>query len=172
MSLNWTLKIFTVVLLSLTILTFSQPARSAAGRTFTPRELAQYNGQNGQPAHVGLNDQVYDLTGVPQWAGGRHFCPGTLAGKDITPIWKNLPGSHTQTGFLQRYPIVGTLIPAQTNHPLNRPPPRLAPRRRSSRTPALDLITTEEEIGTNQDKKMNRRMDEPENRRKGDREQK
>lgn len=39
---------------------------AAAGKTFTPNELAKYNGQNGQPAYVAYKGIVYDVSNVPQ----------------------------------------------------------------------------------------------------------
>ena len=64
------------------------------GRTFTPKELAKYNGQNGAPAYVAVNGIVYNLTTVPEWANGRHFCEGALAGKILL-----------FSGTLPRHPI-------------------------------------------------------------------
>jgi predicted heme/steroid binding protein len=121
MNINRTLKIFTVIFLTLTILGLSQPARTQASRTFTPLELAQYNGQNGKPAYVGLNGLVYDLSGLYAWDQGRHYCPEALAGTDITAIWKKAPAYHRDDGFLKLYPVVGKLAPATPPQPTATP---------------------------------------------------
>ena len=47
---------------------------------FTRTELAQYNGQNGKPAYVAVNNTVYDVT--PVFVQGKHFTH--TAGQDLT----------------------------------------------------------------------------------------
>mgnify|MGYP002084237667 CR=1 FL=1 len=34
-------------------------------RSFTHNELAQYNGQEGRPAYIGVRGNVYDVSEVP-----------------------------------------------------------------------------------------------------------
>lgn len=51
-------------------------------KQFTLEELSKYNGANGNPAYVGVNGVVYDLSLVPSWGGGTHF--GLYSGKDLT----------------------------------------------------------------------------------------
>ncbi len=75
---------------------------SAAGKTFTAAQLAQYNGQNGNPAYIAIAGKVYDVSGVPQWAGGHHH--GYSAGKDLTAAFP-----HPET-LLQQIPYVGTYV--------------------------------------------------------------
>ena len=38
-------------------------------RSFTHNELAQYNGQEGRPAYIGVRGNVYDVSEVPEWKG-------------------------------------------------------------------------------------------------------
>ena len=84
-----------------------------AAKTFTIQELAQYNGQNGTPAYVAVNGVVYDLTKVPEWNGGRHFCAQAVAGKDISFLWNLVPRSHRDPKFLARFPVAGKMSAAQ-----------------------------------------------------------
>jgi predicted heme/steroid binding protein len=51
-------------------------------REITQEELAQSNGSEGRPAYVAVNQTVYDMTQIIQWAGGTHF--GQYAGKDLS----------------------------------------------------------------------------------------
>lgn len=78
-------------------------------RTFTVAELAKYNGQNGQPAYVGADGWVYDVTASPWWAGGAHsVCKlSSMAGKDLTQALSQAPPS--MRGLLQKFPVVGKL---------------------------------------------------------------
>jgi len=71
-------------------------------RTFTEKELALYNGQNGQPAYVAVDGKVYDLSSV--FINGEHH--SYYAGKDLTgPFFQ-----HHIRSVLAKYPIVGTLV--------------------------------------------------------------
>ena len=74
-------------------------------RVFTVEELAQYNGKDGQSAYVAVEGVVYDVTDVPQWAGGEHN--GYAAGQDLTDEIENV--SPHGTGVLAGLPVVGTL---------------------------------------------------------------
>ncbi len=51
-------------------------------RSFTVEELAEYDGTDGKPAYVAVKGNVYDVSDVVRWAGGRHF--GLQAGKDLS----------------------------------------------------------------------------------------
>jgi predicted heme/steroid binding protein len=73
-------------------------------RVFTVAELANYNGQNGQPAYVAVDGIVYDVTFHPSWQGGNHR--GVQAGQDVSNI---IPSSHRQDMRFEANPIVGTL---------------------------------------------------------------
>ena len=48
-------------------------------RVFTEKELAKYNGRNGEKSYVAVNGIVYDVTNVPKWRGGNHY--GVKAGQ-------------------------------------------------------------------------------------------
>lgn len=74
-------------------------------KTFTLEELAQYNGQNGQPAYVAINGTVYDVTNIPEWAGGMHQ-NGLTAGQDLSEYINSAPHG---TSVLQNLPVVGEL---------------------------------------------------------------
>ena len=70
-------------------------------KIFSLKELAQYDGQNGQPAYVAVDGVIYDLTSV--FRSGTHF--GYQAGQDLSSAFHQ---QHS-TNILSRYPIVGKL---------------------------------------------------------------
>ncbi|KRM87128.1 cytochrome b5 domain-containing protein [Lacticaseibacillus thailandensis] len=76
-----------------------------AEKTFTQAELAKYNGVDGAPAYVAIDGTVYDVTGVPQWAAGKHH--GNLAGQDLTEAIKKSPHGHS---VLAKLPKVGQYV--------------------------------------------------------------
>lgn len=51
-------------------------------RVISVQELAQNDGSEGKPAFVAVNNEVYDMTNVLQWAGGTHF--GLFAGQNLS----------------------------------------------------------------------------------------
>lgn len=69
---------------------------------FTRMELALYNGQNGKPAYVAVNNVVYDVTTV--FSQGKHFTH--LAGQELTGAFLR---QHVPSA-LSGYPVVGRLI--------------------------------------------------------------
>lgn len=71
-------------------------------RRFTRTELAQYNGQNGKPAYVAVNNIVYDVTIV--FVQGKHF--SHTAGQDLTGAFLR---QHAPV-VLSGYPVVGVLV--------------------------------------------------------------
>lgn len=77
---------------------------SEGHKAFTREELSKYNGQNGQPAYVAYKGIVYDVSNVPQWAGGTHH--GEKAGTDVTNDISRSP--HGEKVFAD-LPQVGTL---------------------------------------------------------------
>ena len=81
-------------------------APTPALRTFTLSELAAYDGKSGHKAYIAVNGTVYDVTGVPEWSGGKHH--GQLAGTDLTADF--LAVSPHDLAFLADYPVVGTLV--------------------------------------------------------------
>lgn len=75
---------------------------STGEKTFTISELAQYDGQNGQPAYVAVDSVVYDLSTV--FESGVHF--SHYAGKELT----NAFYSRHVKSQITKYPVVGTLV--------------------------------------------------------------
>ncbi len=74
-------------------------------RSFTPEELAYYDGKEGRPAYVAVNGIVYDVSSLARWAGGNHF--GLSAGRDLSSAFL---GCHQ--GIMDRLnqvPKVGVL---------------------------------------------------------------
>lgn len=67
-------------------------------RTFTDRELQQYNGERGQPAYVAYNGSVYDVTDCPKWRNGLHE-QLHFAGTDLTRSLRKAP--HLEEVFLR-----------------------------------------------------------------------
>ena len=66
--------------------------------TFTLAELAMYDGQNGNPAYIAIDDVVYDVTDEPKWNGGKHN--GYTAGQDLTEEMQAAPhGLSKLTGL-------------------------------------------------------------------------
>ena len=73
-------------------------------KSFTLEELSQYDGSNGKPAYVAVNNVVYDLSNEVAWGGGSHF--GITAGKDSTAEFKSC---HGNIEVLKKLPKVGIL---------------------------------------------------------------
>lgn len=79
---------------------------------FTEQELRQYNGQEGRPAYIAYNGQVYDVTSSKLWKNGSHF-KKHFAGCDLTEAISNAP--HAEEVF-ENFTPIGVLIatPAET----------------------------------------------------------
>ena len=73
-------------------------------RTFTTEELAQFTGQNGQPAYVAVNGIVYDVSNSPRWPNGNHN--GNQAGRDLTSAFAAQHGDNRMGSF----PVVGRYV--------------------------------------------------------------
>lgn len=71
---------------------------------FTIDDLKKFDGSNGTPAYVAVNEIVYDMSFVPTWGGGTHF--GLYAGNDLTNEFKSC---HVSEDILKKYPKVGIL---------------------------------------------------------------
>jgi predicted heme/steroid binding protein len=69
-------------------------------------QLKQYDGQNGNPAYVAVDGVIYDVTNVPQWAGGVHH--GYSAGTDVTDAIKSV--SPHGVSVLSKLPVVGKIV--------------------------------------------------------------
>lgn len=78
---------------------------SSTEKTFTLEDLKKYDGQNGNPAYVAVNGNVYDVTNAKKWKNGKHVS-GVVAGVDLTNTIGNSPHG---TSVLKDVPIVGTL---------------------------------------------------------------
>ena len=70
----------------------------AEEKTFTLKELAKYNGKNGNRAYVAIRGKVYDVTDSALWPGGEHQS-SHQAGHDLTAELDLAPhGPKTSTG--------------------------------------------------------------------------
>ena len=65
-------------------------------KTFTREELKKYDGQNGNPAYVAINNRVYDVTHIPAWQDGTHH--GNKAGLDLTDVLFNYSPHKDRVG--------------------------------------------------------------------------
>ena len=74
---------------------------------FTLEELAKYNGKDGNPAYVGYEGKVYDVSDIEAWKGGIHQNQHE-AGKDYTDVLNN-QAPHAPTNLTDNAPVVGTL---------------------------------------------------------------
>jgi predicted heme/steroid binding protein len=70
----------------------------------TQEELAEADGQDGNPAYVAINGVVYDVTDNDAWVNGEH--QGLQAGQDYTTEIDEAPHGDT---VLPDLPVVGTL---------------------------------------------------------------
>ena len=90
--------------------TTAPPTSGPAGEpSFTPDELAGFDGTNGNPAYVAVDGMVYDVSASTEWVEGRHTdCNlGAMAGQDLSELIKRAPAS--MRGLLDKMPVVGTL---------------------------------------------------------------
>ncbi|MBH1939393.1 hypothetical protein I5677_00635 [Mobilitalea sibirica] len=79
--------------------------KEAQLQVFTPQELAYYDGTEGKPIYVAVNNVVYDLSAAPAWVGGLHN--GLIAGQDLTAQFR---GCHQGVmDRLLKYPQAGFL---------------------------------------------------------------
>lgn len=80
-------------------------------RTFTPAELAEFNGKDGKPAYVAVDGVVYDVSASSSWVDGEHTrCNlGAMAGKDLSAEIQQAPAN--MRALLERMPVVGKLVP-------------------------------------------------------------
>lgn len=75
-------------------------------RLFTVEELSNFNGKNGVPAYIAVNNTVYDVTNNAAWAAATHF--GLSAGRNLTNEFATC--HNGQLEILQQLVIVGRLI--------------------------------------------------------------
>lgn len=74
-------------------------------KEFTVDELAKFDGQNGNPAYIAVDGNVYDVSNAAPWQNGSHFGKYT-AGKDLSKAIVLV--SHGKSR-LSEVPIIGTL---------------------------------------------------------------
>lgn len=68
-------------------MTLSNKEAEYYGKNIYKRRIEKYDGQNGNPAYVAINNRVYDVTHIPAWQDGtRH---GNKAGLDLTDVLFN-----------------------------------------------------------------------------------
>lgn len=70
-------------------------------KVFTISELSKYNGENGAPSYIAINDVVYDISGFHLLNEGKHH--GVTAGKDVTGLFVH------NASILKRLKVVGNL---------------------------------------------------------------
>jgi predicted heme/steroid binding protein len=73
----------------------------AAHKVFTPQELSQFDGQNGNPGYIAINGIIYDVSEVQLLKDGRHH--GVIPGSDVTDLFVH------NKAILNRLKIVGQL---------------------------------------------------------------
>jgi predicted heme/steroid binding protein len=71
----------------------------------TVEELGEFDGMDGNPAYIAVDDVIYDVTNVAPWKGATHN--GFSAGQDLTEEIKG-KSPHGVTK-LDGVPIVGRL---------------------------------------------------------------
>ena len=74
-------------------------------KEFDSAELAQYNGENGQPIYIAHADKVYDVSESKLWRKGVHMKRHS-AGQNLTA---DIQAAPHETDVLERYPQIGTL---------------------------------------------------------------
>jgi predicted heme/steroid binding protein len=75
-------------------------------RTFTSKELEEYNGKNGKPAYIAYQRKVYDVSQSGLWSGGEHMGLHQ-AGKVLTDELELAP--HREE-VLERAKLIGELV--------------------------------------------------------------
>ncbi|MCF7927133.1 MAG: hypothetical protein K9L74_06135 [Candidatus Izimaplasma sp.] len=72
----------------------------------TIEELAVYDGTDGNPAYIAVDDVIYDVTGSNRWSDGTHN--GFTAGQDLTEQINTI--SPHGTSVLDGIPVVGEIV--------------------------------------------------------------
>jgi len=75
----------------------------------TLQELAHFDGQEGRPAYVAVNGNIYDVSASPYWVAGDHQ-NAHRAGQDLTEELKSAP--HVRA-VIDRFPIVDQLTASE-----------------------------------------------------------
>jgi predicted heme/steroid binding protein/uncharacterized membrane protein len=74
-------------------------------KEYSVEELAEYNGENGNPAYVAYRGDVYDVSNSKLWRNGMHM-KRHHAGRDLTT---DIQAAPHEPDILNRYPKIGTL---------------------------------------------------------------
>ena len=101
-------KLKLIIVFTLLLISCSNNANKADSvdlATFTAEELSQYDGQDGRKAYITVDGDIYDVTDVEYWSGGKHN--GFEAGMDLTNEIKNV--SPHGLSKLKGLPKVGKL---------------------------------------------------------------
>jgi predicted heme/steroid binding protein/DMSO/TMAO reductase YedYZ heme-binding membrane subunit len=79
-------------------------------QTFTPAELARFDGRDGRPAYVAVDGTVYDVSGSSTWRDGTHGpCEiSSSAGRDLSAEIRVAPAR--MRAYVQQKPVVGALV--------------------------------------------------------------
>jgi len=78
---------------------------NAKQKPFTLKDLKGFDGKSGKPAYIAFKGKVYDVSGSPLWAEGKHQ-GRHFAGTDSTEEITN--ASHAEE-VLTKFPVVGEL---------------------------------------------------------------
>jgi predicted heme/steroid binding protein len=76
-------------------------------KKFTLNELEKFNGENGNPAYIAYNGNVYDVTESIFWMDGIHS-GSHQAGKDLTQEMDLAPHGPES---IEKMKLVGTIQP-------------------------------------------------------------
>ena len=68
------------------------------------KEIKTHDGKNGNSAFVALNGNVYDVSKIEAWKGGKHH-KGMVAGTDLTPYINLSPHGADIINKLKLAPI-------------------------------------------------------------------
>lgn len=74
-------------------------------KQLTLEDLLKYNGQNGMPAYVEVEGNIYDVTDNPYWKNGKHF--GVSSGEAVTNTFYACHARNPEV--LKKLKIVGVL---------------------------------------------------------------
>ena len=75
-------------------------------RRISESELKNFNGKDSRPSYVAIGGKIYDVSGSPRWAEGRHMGRHS-AGEELNDGLTNAP--HDEE-VLSRFPLVGELV--------------------------------------------------------------
>ncbi len=73
-------------------------------KEFTPKELASFDGKNGNPTYICVEGKVYDVSGSSLWIEGVHM-DDHFAGSDLTGELDSAPHGKEE----ERFPQVAAL---------------------------------------------------------------